>query len=167
MTAVVVRRILVEEVEKLREVRQEALRNHPEAFSADPDREAAQPIERWRELIATLSWFVAEDEGDGAWAGIAVFSRDRHSAKTEHVGSLGSMYVRASYRGRGIGDRLVEAVRHEAAQCISQLRLTVNAENKSAIALYERQGFIQYGYASRSLKIGERYFDELEMALEL
>lgn len=150
------------DIERLREIRLEALRLNPEAFSADPDVWGTFTLERWKEIIADRGWFAAVDGND--WLGIAAFSRDRHSKKTEHIGSLGAMYVRAAHRGKGVGDALIEAVLEEAAPQVEQLLLTVNADNKPAIALYERHGFRAYGRLPRSLYVNGRYFDEIEMA---
>jgi ribosomal protein S18 acetylase RimI-like enzyme len=132
---------------------------HPAAFSRDLETESAFPIEYWRE--AERAWFACKR--DELWMGLASFTRDRHSRKTAHVGSLGSMYVRDAFRGQGVGDLLVSAVVDHAAGEVEQLVLTVNAENKTAIALYERHGFQTYGRIPRSLRVGDRYFDELEM----
>lgn len=155
-------RIAENDVEKLRVIRLEALKAHPEAFSADPDYESARSVEVWRDAIARRVWFAAV-EGEN-WLGIAAFSHDTHSKKTAHIGSLGAMYVRAQARGKGVGDALIVAVLEEAAKEVEQIVLTVNAENKPAIALYERHGFRVYGKAPRSLKTGGKYYDEIAMA---
>jgi ribosomal protein S18 acetylase RimI-like enzyme len=155
-------RIAVDDVEKLRAIRLEALNAHPEAFSADPDFEGGRPIELWREAIAKRAWFAAIEGGE--WLGIAAFSRETYSKKIAHLGSLGAMYVRANARGKGVGDALIEAILEEAAKDVEQITLTVNAENKPAIALYERHGFRAYGKAPRSLKTGGKYYDEIAMS---
>ncbi len=151
-----------DDIARLREIRLEALRSHPEAFSADPDVWETFTTERWRALLKSSDWFAAVDGGD--WMGIAAFSREGNSKKTEHLGSLGAMYVRAKYRGKGVGDALISAILEHAAQRIEQIKLTVNADNKPAIALYERHGFRAYGRTPRALKIAGRYYDEIEMA---
>jgi ribosomal protein S18 acetylase RimI-like enzyme len=162
LVSVEVVRIAEADVEKLRAIRLEALKAHPEAFSADPDYEGARPVELWREAIAKRAWFAAVEGGE--WLGIAAFSRETYSKKIAHMGSLGAMYVRAGARGKGVGDALIEAILEEAAKDVEQITLTVNAENKPAIALYERHGFRAYGKAPRSLKTGGKYYDEIAMA---
>jgi len=156
-----VSRIGVSDAEALRDIRLEALMRHPEAFSRDLEMESALSSGEWRTTIAERAWFVCRD--DDRWAGIAAFARNRASKKTAHVGSLGAMYVRNAWRGKGAGDKLVMAVIAHAAGEVEQLVLTVNAENGPAIALYERHRFAVYGRIPRSIKIGERYYDELEM----
>ena len=162
MSQVEVIRVCEDDVERLRAIRLEALTKHPEAFSADPDYESARTLDVWREAIARRAWFAATEGGE--WLGIAAFSRDTHSRKSEHMGSLGAMYVRAGARGKGVGDALIAAILEEAAKEVEQIILTVNAENKRAIALYERHGFRPYGKIPRSLKTGGKYYDEIEMA---
>ena len=53
-----------------------------------------------------------------------------------------SMWVSPAGRGRGIGDRLVQAVAQWARQQgAAVLRLTVAEDNEKAAALYQRNGF--------------------------
>ena len=73
------------------------------------------------------------------------------------------MYVRDKFRGQGVGDMLVAGALSHARQEVEQVVLTVNAENRPAILLYERHGFRTYGRMPRSIRLGERYYDELEM----
>jgi ribosomal protein S18 acetylase RimI-like enzyme len=155
-----VRRLTDADYDTMREVRLEALRLHPENFGADLEAEEALSREQWLARLATavsLGAFV-----DGALGGIAVFSRPNRK-KTGHTGELGAMYVRAGFRGRGLGDGLVEAVIDHAAKEVEQIKLTVNAENAPAIRLYERHGFRVIGRYPNSLRIGGRSYDELIM----
>lgn len=52
-----------------------------------------------------------------------------------------SIAVDASYRGRGIGRQLMDAILQEAAAQFKAVSLSVNAENRAA-ALYQQLGFI-------------------------
>jgi ribosomal protein S18 acetylase RimI-like enzyme len=58
-----------------------------------------------------------------------------------------SMWVDPVARGRGVGDAAVGAVVQWAQQVHpgSEIVLTVKADNVSAIALYERNGFVDAG----------------------
>lgn len=161
LSGFVVRRVAPAEWEQLRTLRIEALTLHPEAFSRDFDAECALTGEQWRERIARGIWFCCLDGAE--WAGIAGLRRDE-GAKTAHLASFGAMYVRAPYRGRGVGDALIEAAVAEAvANRMAFLELAVNADNRPAIALYERHGFRPYGRKPNALFVGGRFFDEIEM----
>ncbi len=54
-----------------------------------------------------------------------------------------------------------------AADTVEELRLAVVASNTTAVRLYTRRGFRAYGVEPRALKIGDRYHDEMLMALPL
>lgn len=154
-------RLVAGDAEDLREIRLEALRLHPTAFSADPDVENAFAIERWREHLETRVWFGARI--GGTLAGINAFSTESYSKKTAHVAHLGAMYVRATARGTGLADALMTNFLDYAKGRAEQAVLTVEAENARAIKLYERHGFAVTGRKPRSMKIDGVFYDELEM----
>jgi RimJ/RimL family protein N-acetyltransferase len=155
-----VARLNVEDAEELRELRREALRLHPTAFSADPDIEAKMTIETWRERLRGGRWFGGKV--DGTLVGMASFWFEA-SRKTKHTARVGSMYVRDSARGSGMAGQLLEAVLDEAAKGHEQVVLGVEAGNVRAIKLYERHGFRVTGRFPRSLLVDGAYYDELEM----
>ncbi len=156
-----VRRLAGDDAALLRDIRLEALRLHPTAFSADPDVEGAFPLERWREHLETRVWFGAF--ADGALAGINAFSTESTSKKTAHVAHLGAMYVREAARGSGVADALMTNFVAYAQGRAEQLVLTVESGNARAIRLYERHGFTITGRKPRSMKIAGTFYDELEM----
>jgi ribosomal protein S18 acetylase RimI-like enzyme len=155
-----VRRLGDGDYEALREIRLEGLRLHPECFGADLEAEEAMTREQWLSRMATGVTFGAA--AGGTLGGIAVFARPR-SKKTARTGELGAMYVRTGFRGRGLGDALIEAIVDHAVKEVQQIKLTVNAENGHAIRLYERHGFRAIGKYPNSLRVGERDYDELIM----
>ncbi|MEJ0025836.1 MAG: GNAT family N-acetyltransferase [Rhizomicrobium sp.] len=157
----IVRRLTAGDAEALRDIRLEALRLHPTAFSADPDVEGAFPLERWREHLETRIWFGVFV--DGALMGINAFSTESTSKKTAHVAHLGAMYVREAVRGTGAADALMTNFIDYAKGRAEQLVLTVESENTRAIKLYERHGFAVTGRKPRSMKVGGVFYDELEM----
>jgi ribosomal protein S18 acetylase RimI-like enzyme len=163
MSEPVITRLGVADAELVRDLRLELLQAHPENFSADPDFEGSLTLDQWRERLSapTRYWFVCRVRGDVA--GLIVFSNTSHSKKTAHLGDIGSMYVRAQYRGGGVADALMEAAIDVALDKVEQIVLAVNAENARAIKFYERHGFREHGRTPRAIKIGDRYYDEVEM----
>ena len=77
------------------------------------------------------------------------------------------MYVRASARGYGLGQQLVEAVIKHARNSVELVQLAVVSTNGPARRLYARLGFVEYGLEKNSLKQGGQYFDEVLMAKDL
>ena len=69
------------------------------------------------------------------------------------------LYVEDRFRGRKIGERLL---RHVAAQCRKEggvyLRLSVDSDNESAKAFYERLGIAWSSYEQTQKIIGEAFF---------
>ena len=69
------------------------------------------------------------------------------------------MYVRPAARGAGIGRRLVEVILEHARGGVELVRLAVVTNNRTALQLYRRLGFTEYGFEERCLKDGDRYFN--------
>lgn len=155
-----VSQLTVDDAEALRDLRREALLLHPTAFSADPDIESRLTLEIWRERLARGNWFGGKI--DSVLLGMVWWSTEA-SRKTRHTGHLGSMYVRASARGTGMADALVDAILAHAKGRVEQIVLAVEASNARAIKLYERHGFRVIGRIPRSILVDGSYYDELEM----
>jgi RimJ/RimL family protein N-acetyltransferase len=145
----------------LREIRLEALAAHPTYLASDPTYEGSWPLDRWRESLAKAHWLLARFDGEPA--GICVFTYPAHNSKQRHTGHVGSMYARDAFKGKGVGDALLQALLDHAATCVEQVALTVTAENVRAIRLYERFGFREYGRIPRSIFYDGRYYDDVEM----
>jgi ribosomal protein S18 acetylase RimI-like enzyme len=154
-------RLTPDDAEELRDIRLEALRLHPTAFSADPDVEGAFAIERWRQHLETRVWFGARI--DGRLAGINAFSVDTYSKKIAHIAHLGAMYVREAARGTGLADALMANWLDYARGRVEMAVLDVEALNTRAIRLYEKHGFAITGRKPRSMKVDGVFYDEFEM----
>ncbi len=89
------------------------------------------------------------------------------TSKEAHKGRLVGMYVCPSSRGIGVGRQLVHAIIEFARQRVDLIQLAVVSENKVALELYTRLGFVEYGLEKRALKQGSRYYDEVHMAKDL
>jgi ribosomal protein S18 acetylase RimI-like enzyme len=154
-------RLTPDDVEAIRAVRLEGLKNHPENFGADYDHEAAQPVEWFKQRMSRAATFGVKI--GGALAGICVFSRETQK-KHAHQGGIGAVYVRPQYRGQGVGDALIKAALEEAVrQGVEHVSLTVTATNPGAVRLYERNGFTTVGKMPANIRIGTTDYDELLM----
>ena len=80
--------------------------------------------------------------------------------KVAHRGNIWGVYVDPAYRGQGIARLLMEHVLAHARGVVEQVHLCVVTENEAARRLYMSLGFVSYGIEPRSLRIGDRYYDE-------
>ncbi len=88
-------------------------------------------------------------------------------AKTKHRGVIWGMYTKAEYRGQGIASSLIQTIINHAKLRVIQLHLTCVTSNLGAVAFYQKQGFKIYGTEPHALKMGDTFFDEYLMILEL
>jgi ribosomal protein S18 acetylase RimI-like enzyme len=144
-----------------RELRLEALMNHPIAFMSS--------YEEWvKRDLAAFAERIPEAAGDdvlfGVYAGgeldgCAGFGREP-GEKERHKGFMWGVYLRPALRGRGVGAALIGRLIEHASGCVSLLRCSVTAENDAAADLYRRLGFVDYGIEPRSLRYDGRDYDE-------
>lgn len=88
--------------------------------------------------------------------------------RTAHNGSVGIAILRDCW-GVGVGSALLGALIAfaRANGTLKRLELDTRADNKRAIALYERFGFVACGCAHRHICVRGEYFDSLWMELLL
>jgi RimJ/RimL family protein N-acetyltransferase len=150
-------------------VRRRALQEEPEAFAMMP--EEMRPVE------TLAGWFTAEADGQNAFvmgafdselAGIVGCVRERH-IKRRHAAVIWGVYITPEHRGQGLGRQLFLDTIARAKQWpdLEQLWLDVTITNLPARTLYLSCGFQIIGVRQRALRIGDRYFDEEIMALDL
>lgn len=162
-----IRRCREDDVELLVELRREALAAHPTAFSASPDGDVALDPEHLRAVLgrpgqATFGAFVPELVG---MAGVYRARREKLAHKAEMAG----MYVRPSYRRRGLGGALLTACIEEARSWSgpTHLHLAVDADAEAAIHLYRSSGFENWGSEPAGLVVDGRPVTLLHMVLRL
>ena len=153
-----------------RELRVRALRDHPEAFGRMP--EEVDPVEviadRFRrDAESDLDFVLGAFDGD-TLVGMAGCHRES-ALKHRHVAYIWGMYVAPERRRTGLGRRLLGATVARARDwpALEALWLDVTTVNESARALYAACGFRSAGIKPRSLKVGDRYYDEELMILDL
>lgn len=167
----IVRQLTAQDAAAYQRVRLQALRDSPTAFSAGYEDEAGRTQEEVAARVTpapdgSLCVFGAF-EGE-TLAGIVAFIRPQRR-KTLHGAELAGMYVVPSFRQRGFGRVLVEAVIAHARSLadLRQLRLGVNAANDPAVNLYRSAGFIRCGVEPDALCIEGIYYDEDRYVLRL
>ncbi len=133
-----VRQYLLDEWEKVRDVRLKALIDSPEAFSSSIEREKDWDAEDWKKRFEDRAWFLAND-GD-AFIGIAGSFKPANHPQGEY--HLIGMWVAPEYRGTQTALLLVEAVKNYVRSIEgNKLSLLIVPENLQAQKFYEKVGF--------------------------
>ncbi len=106
--------------------------------------------------------FVALSEGTViGWCDITSLSRPIFA----HSGVLG-IGLLAPYRGQGIGEALMRAALDQAKSVgLTRVELTVRENNKRAIVLYEKLGFVVEGLHRNAVRVDKIYENLISMAL--
>jgi ribosomal protein S18 acetylase RimI-like enzyme len=125
-----------------RDVRLAMLRDAPRAFWTTYEQAAARTDEEWRTLATGSDTWLALRDGR-PMGSVASF---RAPEQAEDESYLVGMWVDPAARGGGVGRALVRTVVDRArAQGRRRVVLEVAHENASAVALYERMGFVATG----------------------
>lgn len=149
-----------------RELRLEALRNHPEAFSADYAANEGQPMTYWTERLRSLDsdgmmYFAVSDN---KLIGMCAIYRG-NSPKIQHSATLVSVYVQPAWRGWRIADGLITScVEWARRQGVGIVKLGVVTANTAAIRCYARCDFKVYGIEPQAIYHAGVMYDELLMA---
>src|SRR5215470_16702104 len=122
-----------------------------------------QQARRLEEMSRSESGVMFVCETDGELIGMVLGNRGI-ARRTRH-----SLYVVIGvlqvWVGRGVGRALLEALEGWArSRELHRLELTVDVENRRAIALYEKCGFQREGVKRHSRSIDGKYSDELYMS---
>jgi len=165
---VTIRTAREEDAPAYRDLRLEALRNHPEAFSADYTANLAQPMTFWADRLrlnspdsAVMIYFAVHDPQLVGMCGIT----RTNSPKLQHSATIVGMYVRPDWRGLRIAEGLVTAcVEWARTQEVKIIKLAVVTTNTRAIRCYARCGFQVYGIEPQALYYDGVFYDELLMA---
>lgn len=159
-----IRLLTVDDWQIWKNIRLEALQNSPENFGSSYEEEY-----NWSDLEFQTGLKNSDVFGvfiENALVACAGFYT-LNFIKTQHRGVIWGMYTRPEYRKKGIASALMKYVIANARSKVLQLHLTCVTRNLDAIHFYQKQGFKIYGTEPRALKIGDTFYDEHLMALDL
>jgi GNAT superfamily N-acetyltransferase len=150
--AVLLRRVVADDGERIKSVRLRALESDPTSFASTFAREAAYPDADW------VDWATEDAEGDematvlaleaDTAIGIVGAYRDENETSLYHVFA---MWVAPDHRGRGVGRRLLAAIEDWIADSGgTTVQLDVASTATEARSLYESSGYVPDGHHSPS-----------------
>lgn len=157
LMGVTVRRAAVDDWPEVRDLRLAALQDTPDAFGATFEEEAAFAPEDWQGRLSRpdaatyLAGLADEDQPDAGPTPAGLMTLLSASAlpgldEPPGTGIIVAVWVAPRARGRGVADRLLEAVLAGApAAGYTRLVLDVADGNPHAQALYARHGFVRTG----------------------
>ncbi len=131
-----------------RELRLEALRESPQAFGSNYQDQQARPDSFWQGRLAEAakgeqSWLLFARAGDRLLGMIGAVREEPEGPLT--VATIISVYVRPEARGRGVSNRLMQAILDTLKEAgIQKALLGVVTEQAAALHLYQRFGFTSY-----------------------
>ena len=162
-----IRRLSTTDASVYRALRLRAFRDHPEAFTSSFEEADRLPLAASEmRLAAEHHKFWGAFDG-GQLCGMIGLERETR-LKSQHKGTVVSMYVPPERTRHGIGLALLDALVQDARESdIELLVLTVTDGNGSAAKLYERAGFRSFGIEPRAIKVDGRAYAKNHMYLEL
>lgn len=164
-TNLTLRRLAAADAEAFAAIRMQAFTLQGREFRSSPADAALISVETWAKTLES-EFVVGLFDGE-TLVGVAGLSQ-LQGAKLAHKAMLWGMYIRAAQRGAGGADTLMAAIIERATGLVETIMLTVAAHNHAAIALYERWGFVQYGFEPGSVKMDDgSYVDEALMLKRL
>lgn len=168
MTSLVTLRALrADDAAAYRTLRLQALHDHPEAFGASHEDEAARSLEMTaRRLDGGPTNCVFGAFVGAGLVGTAGFIIPDGAAKSRHKGLLVGVHVAPAHRGRAIGRALVTAVIDHARAHVVLLQAAVGVTNAPALRLYESLGFRRYGLEEKALRVEGVFIDEALIVLD-
>ncbi|EKD58477.1 MAG: Acetyltransferase [uncultured bacterium] len=147
--------------ETYKKLRLEALRESPQAFGDSFVESALLSDNHWKEEFENpKSIIMVARECQEIFAMAAAYQED--GEKMKHIAYVWGVYVKKDYRGKGMGQKMMEALLDEiyAIGEIEKVDLNVNTSQIGAVRLYEKLGFVIAGTLHRELKVDGRYYDE-------
>jgi len=162
-----IRRLVGADAAAFKALRLAGLEETPAAFGAAHEEEVGADPAEIAIRLDRAPVLAADVAGHGLQGIVGV--APQAPVRIRHKAFLWGMYVRREARGRGIGSALVAAAIGTARTMpgIEMIQLSVGADNRAAIALYRKFGFIDWGLEPKALKLAGRYIDEIWMTLDL
>lgn len=161
-----IRKLIIDDWEKFKKIRLEALELEPQAFGDSYSILSKKKDNYWKKELSNKKqvWYGVFDNENLVGIGSIKFVK---TLKFDHIAHLSGIYVRKEYRGRGVGKLLFKTRIDEAFKnpYIRKIKLIVNLSQENAIDLYKSFGFKVVGKMEKEFRIDSVYFDAYLMEL--
>jgi RimJ/RimL family protein N-acetyltransferase len=167
MSDIKIRPLKVTDFDSYARLRLLGLETDPSAFWASKEETIVPGFkQRFESLVSHEFNFCLGAFEDEQLLGIMTFFR-YSQYKVSFKGDIVGVYVDPAARGRKIADGLLKAVIAKAfsQNGLTKIMLAVTANNNAAFRLYEKHGFVQYGYEKLGMRVGDTYYDQYFMEL--
>ncbi len=135
----IIKKLTDADVEVFKELRLEALHCEPASYASSFEDWVNLSRQEWLVRMSDCTIF-AGYKGEHPVGSMALMPQ--RPSKMAHRASIIMVYVHKSEHGTGLAVSLLETLTNYAHECaISQLELSVSAENAVAIGFYLKQGF--------------------------
>jgi ribosomal protein S18 acetylase RimI-like enzyme len=155
-----IRKLPADRWKEYRDLRLEALKMEPSAYGSSFEEAKRHKEELWRERIKSVLFALSDDRPVGMV--VYVFGE---GLKSRHIAEIFGFYVSPDHRGQGVGTRLLERAIAQIRRNrrIIKVKLAVNPEQRTAVRLYQKAGFVVTGSVEKELKVGRKYYGMLFM----
>lgn len=160
-----VRKLVRSDAEQFSGMRLLSLQTDPDAFVATIQEERMMSSDDVQNYLIKNYALGAFDDHETLIGTLVYMEQERQ--KFKHIGILGGMYVHPSFRGRGIGKKLLTAMLEnlQMTDHLYALQLKVVSTNSPAIRLYESLGFSVWATEKNALLHEGKFFDQHHMML--
>ena len=162
--------IPIEDWKKYRDLRLEALKDSPVAFSSSYEDESSAPDEKWKERLQNAhdektDFILFAKSGDKLVGMVRAFRSQE--IKIKHIATIYGVYVNPQFRFQRLGAKLLENFINKLKKHpqIVKIKISVVTENSVALKLYQKLGFSTVGKDKKELFVNNRYYDEYRMEM--
>lgn len=152
-----------EDWEKYKKIRLEAFQKDSLAFGTSHEEGLKKKDEEWKATLKKDGRYLFFAKVDDEIVGM-VAAYQEEGERVHHVAYVWGVYVRETFRGQGIGKKLMEALLDELEKNnVVKANLNVNTAQANAVKLYESLGFQIIGTAHKEMYIDGKFHDEFLM----
>lgn len=158
MIEIYVEALTADQWQRARELRLASLRDSSHAFGGNLELESAQSETEWRVKFEKLSYIVATVDS----VDCAIMTVEKLSGDFGATAWVGGCWTNPTFRGKGLLRAMFDFVDRNALENgWSCHGLGVWEDNYSAIAAYEKLGFVAMGEPQESTRIPGKYYQRM------